>query len=149
MQSDLCGEWVLLLFPLLDPDATFAPAPAHPSAPELKGVQFYHPKLTPCLVYFHPDTKLLTRVVYEGREFGSAGMKELQALEYATFAGVKLPSRLAQNFAGKQPGGLAGDEAGAEGERGRGAVPGEVTHARPHPPALGTTSRRALPRRPG
>ena len=102
LQIDTSGEWIWLLFPLLDPDAVFAPAPPLPADPKLHGVKFFHPKLAPSLVYFHPETKLLTRIVYEGRESGQPGVKEFQVIEQDKFAGITLPKRLAQVFRGRQ-----------------------------------------------
>ena len=102
LQVDSTGEWIWLLFPLLDPDAVLAPAPPHPADPTLVGVKFFHPRLAPALVYFHSQTKLLTRIAHEGRELGNAGLKEYQVIEHKPFAGVQLPARMAQSFRGKQ-----------------------------------------------
>lgn len=101
-QTDITGEWVALLFPLIESESVFAAAPVPVGGVAHPGVRLFHPKLAPCLLYFDPATHTLARVHFEGRENGIPGRKEFQLLEFKPVEGVQFVSRLAQKFRGSQ-----------------------------------------------
>ena len=103
LQIDSTGEWMCFLFPLADPATVLAPAAAATvNGKACPGVKVWHPLLAPAVVHFDPDTKLLVRVTFEGREAGRPGVKEFDILETKAYAGVKLAQRMAQKVDGRQ-----------------------------------------------
>lgn len=103
LQIDSTGEWLCFLFPLADPAAVLAPAAdASVNKKTCPGVKVWHPLLAPAVVHFDPDTKLLARVTFEGREAGRPGVKEFDILETRAYAGVKLAQHMAQKVDGKE-----------------------------------------------
>jgi len=103
LQTDTTGEWLLLLFPLLEPETVVGLEPAKlvrdKSCP---GVRVWHPALTEAILYLDPVTKELAQLTFNGRESQQVVVKDFTPLELKETAGVRLPSRLAQNASGKQ-----------------------------------------------
>ena len=100
---DATGEWLWLLFPLVEPETVLAAAAAveidgkpHP------GVRLWHPRLSTAVVHFDPDTKLLKRVTFEGHEDDKPVVKEFTVTECKEFAGVKLPLKMGQKWSGSE-----------------------------------------------
>jgi hypothetical protein len=91
---EVSGEWLLFLFPLTDSGAVVAPAEdAKVNDKPAVGVRVWHPALSDAVLHFDPETKLLVRLVYDGRETGQKVTKEVLVLGHREFAGVKLPER--------------------------------------------------------
>lgn len=108
LRIDNTGQWLWLLFPLLEPDAVFAPAaPAELGGATCPGVHLFHPRLAPAALHFRPDTKLLVRIAYEGREGDKPGVQVFQVVETKPHHGVQLAHRLAQSFEGREYANLA------------------------------------------
>ncbi len=102
-QLDVTGEWLWLLFPFTDPETIVTSAPTTIiNGKTSPGVRIWHPKLSPAIVHFDPDTKLLLMITYEGRESGRKVIKEFDMLEHKEFEGVKFPVRMAQKANGEQ-----------------------------------------------
>lgn len=102
-QLDATGEWLWLLFPLVEPEAVLASAPeATLDKQACPGVRLWHPQFTPAVVHFDPKTRLWKRITFEGREEGRTVVKEFTAIEMKPYEGVQLPHRLAQNMGGSQ-----------------------------------------------
>ena len=103
IRVDNTGQWLWLLFPLLDDECVFARAPdADIDGVQCPGVHLFHPKLAPAALHFRPDTKLLARIAYEGREGNRAGVQAFHAVDAKPHHGVQLAHRLAQSFDGRQ-----------------------------------------------
>ncbi len=103
LKADATGEWLLLLFPLLEPEVVVAVEPAKKVGDRLcPGVRVWHPALTEAVLYLDPATKELAQITFNGRESQQVVVKEFVVLELKETAGVRLPSRLAQNVGGKQ-----------------------------------------------
>ena len=102
-KADATGEWLLLLFPLLEAEAVVAAEPAKTIRDKVcPGVRVWHPALSEAVLYLDPTTKELAQVTFNGRENQQVVVKEFIVLELKETAGVRLPSRLAQNAGGKQ-----------------------------------------------
>jgi hypothetical protein len=84
-----------LLFPLADRATVVTRATDETvNGKELVGLHVWTPALDYALVSIDKKTKLLTRVVYNGREDRFNVVKELVATEHQEFDGVKLASKL-------------------------------------------------------
>lgn len=102
-KADVTGEWLLLLFPLLEPDTVVATSPAKAIKDrDCPGVRVWHPALSEAVLYLDPATKELAQVTFNGRESMRPVVKEFLVLELKETAGVRLPARLAQNVSGRQ-----------------------------------------------
>ena len=103
LKADATGEWLTLLFPLLEPETVVALEPARKVGDRLcPGVRVWHPALTEAVLYLDPATKELAQITFNGRESQQVVVKEFVVLELKETSGVRLPSRLAQNAGGKQ-----------------------------------------------
>ena len=103
LKADATGEWLLLLFPLLEAETVVALEPARKVGDRAcPGVRVWHPALTEAVLYLDPATKELAQITFNGRESQQVVVKEFIVLELKKTAGVRLPSRLAQNASGKQ-----------------------------------------------
>jgi hypothetical protein len=86
---------VNLLFPLVDPKTvTIRAADETIHGQELLGLHVWTPALDYALLGFDKKTKLLTRIVYHGREEIRNVVKEVVVTEHQEFSGVKLASKL-------------------------------------------------------
>lgn len=102
-KADATGEWLLLLFPLLEPETVVASHPAKTVRDkECPGVRVWHPALSEAVLYLDPATKELVQVTFNGRESLQVVVKEFIVLELMETTGVRLPSRVAQNASGRQ-----------------------------------------------
>ncbi|MFO0850836.1 MAG: hypothetical protein U0871_20110 [Gemmataceae bacterium] len=102
-RREMTGEWLPVLFPLLDPAAVLAVADPLPTGGKRTvGVRVWHPHLTDVIVYFDAESKLLVRVAYAGRENQVPVTKEIIALSHKPFAGVQLPERTVVKGAGRE-----------------------------------------------
>ena len=103
LKADATGDWLLLLFPLLEPETVVASEPARKVGDRLcPGVRVWHPALTEAVLYLDPATKELAQITFNGRESQQVVVKEFIVLEVKETAGVRLPSRVAQNASGRQ-----------------------------------------------
>ena len=101
--ADVTGEWLALLFPLLEPETIVAEEPAKLTRGKtLSGVRVWHPALSEAILYIDPATKELAEITFNGRESGQLVVKQFFLLEAKETAGVKLVTHLAQNANGKQ-----------------------------------------------
>ena len=103
LKADATGEWLLLLFPLLEAETVVALEPARTVRDKsCPGVRVWHPALTEAVLYLDPTTSELAQITFNGRESQQVVVKEFVPLELKETAGVRLPSRVAQNASGKQ-----------------------------------------------
>ena len=103
LKADATGEWLLLLFPLVESETVVAVEPAKTIRDKAcPGVRVWHPALTEAVLYLDPVTKELVQITFNGRESQQVVVKDFLVLELKETAGVRLPSRLAQNASGKQ-----------------------------------------------
>jgi hypothetical protein len=95
LTSQFHEDCLVFLFPLADPKTVAARAPDESlNGQELIGLHVWTPALDYALLGFDKKTKLLTRVVYSGREALTNVTKEVVATEHQEFDGVKLASKL-------------------------------------------------------
>ena len=103
LRADATGEWLTLLFPLLEPETVVATGPARAvGGRQCPGVRVWHPALAEAILYLDPATKELAQITFNGRESQQVVVKDFIVLELRETAGVRLPSRVAQNAGGKQ-----------------------------------------------
>ncbi len=103
LKADATGEWLTLLFPLLEPEAVVAQEPARKVGDRVcPGVRVWHPALTEAVLYLDPATKELAQITFNGRESQQVVVKDFVVLELKETAGVRMPVRVAQNAGGKQ-----------------------------------------------
>lgn len=102
-KADATGEWLMLLFPLLEPETVVATHPAKSVRDKAcPGVRVWHPALSEAVLYLDPATKELVQITFNGRESLQLVVKEFVVLELKETNGVRLPSKLAQNASGRQ-----------------------------------------------
>jgi hypothetical protein len=103
VRVDSSGEWLLLLFPLLDPKTIVATAPEKTilGKPAV-GVRIWSPGIADSVMYFDKTTKLLVQLNFEGREDRQKVMKEILVLGSKSYSGVILPEKIAYKAAGNQ-----------------------------------------------
>jgi hypothetical protein len=102
-KADATGEWLLLLFPLLEAEAVFAVEPPRQVGQAMcPGVRVWHPALSEAILYLDPEKFTLRQVTFNGREEQKVVVKDFIVIEVNDTHGVKLPSHVAQNASGLQ-----------------------------------------------
>ncbi len=97
------GEWLCLLFPLIDPATIVAPAAGDTvNGRPTDGVRLWHPDLSDAILQFDHETKLLAKVVFDGRENGQKVMKEILILGTKPYAEVTLAEKTAVKSNGNE-----------------------------------------------
>jgi hypothetical protein len=95
LRTQMQEDSTLLLFPLVDAKTVVARgADQTVHGQELIGLHVWTPALEYAQLSFDKKTKLLTRLIYNGREAHVNMVKELVVTEYQEFDGVKLASKL-------------------------------------------------------
>lgn len=95
LKSQFREDAVMLLFPLADTATVAARGPDEKvDGADLLGLHVWTPALEYARLGVDKKTKLLTRLVYLGRESLTDQVKELTVLEHTDADGVKLPGKL-------------------------------------------------------